>query len=103
MTCTRGDRQVFKNEDLVLKVSENIDPKVWNEAKYEAFIDELCGNREYQKDAIRIVMRLFGGNTYKNLRGLAKENFNENSEIQRRYGSWAGMDRHLQLPDQLAC
>lgn len=103
MMHTRGDRQLFKNEDLVLKVSENIDPKVWNEAKYEAFIDELCGNREYQKDAIRTVMRIFAGNKYKTLCELAEENFNENSEIQRRYGSWAGMDRHLQLPDQLAC
>lgn len=103
MTRVRSDRQIFKNEDLVLKVSENIDPNVWNEAKYEAFIDELCGNREYQKDAIRIVMRLFAGKAYKNLRALAKENFDNNSEIQRRYGSWSGMDRHLQLPDQLSC
>ena len=33
----QSDRQTFKNEDLVLKVSTNIDPAVWDEARYEAF------------------------------------------------------------------
>jgi len=43
MSPMRGDRQTFKNDDLVLKVSQNIDPAVWDEAKYEPFIDEVCG------------------------------------------------------------
>lgn len=103
MSSTHSDRQMFKNEDLVLKVSTNIDPAVWNEAGYEAFIDELCGNREYQKDAVRTVMRFLAGGKYRNLRELAKENFDGNAEMERRYGSWGGMERHLQLPDQLAC
>ncbi len=97
------DRQTFKNEDLVLKVSTNIDPSVWDEGRYEAFVDELCGNREYQKEAIRTVMRFLAGRKYRNLRELAKETFDNNPEMERRYGSWAGMDRHLQLPDQLSC
>lgn len=103
MTPTRGDRQTFKNEDLVLKVSQNIDPAVWDEDKYEGFIDELCENREYQKDATRTVMRFLAGQKYRNLRELAKENFDSTPEMERRYGSWIGMERHLQLPDQLAC
>jgi type III restriction enzyme len=103
MTPTRGDRQTFRNEDLVLKVSENVDPAVWNEARYEAFIDELCGNREYQKDAIGTAMRFLASGKYESLRELARMNFDDNAEIQRRYGSWAGMERHLQLPEQLAC
>jgi type III restriction enzyme len=37
------------------------------------------------------------------LRDLAKENFESNDELHRRYGSWQGMERHLQLPEQLAC
>lgn len=103
MTPSHGDRQTFKNEDLVLKVSPNIDPSVWDESKYEAFIDELCGLRGYQKEAIRKVMRYLVGGNYRNLRELAKENFDSNDELQRRYGSRSGMERHLQLPDQLAC
>src|SRR3972149_11684328 len=100
---TRGDRQTFRNEDLVLKVTTNIDPVVWDESKYEAFLDELCGMREYQKDTIRTTMRYLLGGKHANLRELAKENFDANDEIQQRYGSWAGMERHLQLPDQLSC
>ena len=103
MSPTRGDRQTFKNEDLVLNVTTNIDPVVWDEARYEAFIDELCGVREYQKDAIRTGMRYMAGGKYPNLRGLAEENFRANDEMEKRYGSWKGMEGHLQLPYQLAC
>lgn len=103
MRLGRGDREAFKNEDLVLKVTTNIDPVEWDETRYEAFIDELCGPREYQKDAIRVVMRYMAGGKYVNLRALAEENFRSNHELERRYGSWRGMESHLQLPDQLAC
>ena len=100
---TQGDRRTFRNEDLVLKVTENKDPSVWNEAKYEAFLDELCGYREYQKDAIRTALRYLCGGKYDNLRSLAKENFNSNTELAERYGTWSVMENHLQLPDQLSC
>lgn len=103
MTHTRGDRKRFKNEDLLLDVTADVDPVVWDEARYEAFIDELCGIREYQKDAIRTVLRYMAGGKYGNLHGLAKENYDSNDELQVRYGSWNGMESHLQLPDQLAC
>ena len=100
---TRGDRKTFRNEDLVLKVTTNIDPAVWDESRYEAFLDELCGTREYQKEAIRTTLRYLLGGKYADLRKLARENFESNDEIKERYGSWAGMERHLQLPDQLSC
>src|SRR5437667_6189702 len=100
---TKGDRRTFRNEDLVLKVTPNIDPRVWDETKYEAFLDELCGEREYQKEAIRTTLRYLLGGRYANLRELAKENFDANDELQQRYGSWANMEKHLQLPDQLSC
>jgi type III restriction enzyme len=100
---TRGDRRTFRNEDLVLKVTTDIDPQVWDESRYEAFLDELCGSREYQKEAIRTTLRYLRGGKYANLRELAKENFDDNDELQQRYGSWAGMEKHLQLPDQLSC
>ena len=103
MSPTRGDRQTFKNEDLVLKVTTNVDPAVWDEARYEPFIRELCGLREYQVDAILTVMRYMACGQYANLRALAEANFKANAELETRYGSWGGMEFHLQLPDQLAC
>jgi type III restriction enzyme len=98
-----GDRRSFRNEDLVLRVSANVDPAVWDETRYEGFLDRLCGTREYQKDAIRSTLRYVLGRQYASLRELAKENFESNEEIQQRYGSWAGMERHLQLPGKLSC
>ena len=84
MSPMRGDREKFKNEDLVLKVSTNIDPAVWDESKYEAFIDELCQNREYQKEEIFTVMRYLAAGKYKSIHDLAKKNFDNNDELQRR-------------------
>jgi type III restriction enzyme len=100
---TRGDRRTFRNEDLVLKVSENIDPAKWDESRYEAFLDELCGYREYQKEAIRTTLRYLLAGKYADLSALAKANFDQNTELQERYGSWAAMERQLQLPEQLSC
>jgi type III restriction enzyme len=99
----RGDRRTFRNEDLILKVTADIDPKVWDESKYESFLDELCGTRGYQKESTGTTLRFLLGGKYSDLRGLAKENFDQNPELEQRYGSWAGMEKHLQLPDQLSC
>jgi type III restriction enzyme len=44
---------------------------------------------------------LLGGDC-KNLRDLAKRNFDANPVLRSRYGSWDGMQRHLQLPDHLS-
>lgn len=96
------DRQRFQNQDLVLRVSPAVNRAKWDESRYEAFIDELCGDREYQKDALRVTLRYLLGGEYANLRALAKANYDENSTLEARYGSWANMERHLQLPDQLA-
>lgn len=98
-----ADRQRFRNEDLILKVGKAIDRRKWDEGKYEAFIDELCDDREYQKEAIRVTLRYLLGGEHNSLRDLAKTNYEENPVFEQRYGSWQGMERHLQLPEQLSC
>jgi type III restriction enzyme len=97
-----ADRQQFRNDDLVLTVSPNVDRARWDESRYEAFIDELCGEREYQKEAIRTALRFLLGGEYESLRRLAKENFEHNPVLVERYGSLAGFEQHLQLPDKLS-
>lgn len=57
----------IKASDLVLKVSENVDPAVFDISRYEAFLDTLCGPREFQKEAIRTILRYLLGRRYKNL------------------------------------
>jgi len=97
------DQQRFLNQDLVLRVSTNVDPARFDISRYEQFIDALCGTRDYQKEAIRIVLRYFLGGRYASLRQLAEENFHSNDKLQERYGTFHEMERHLQLPDQLSC
>ncbi|NCQ53366.1 MAG: hypothetical protein GW803_04745, partial [Caldiserica bacterium] len=68
----------IKASDLVLKVSENINPEKFNISKYEAFLDALCGPREFQKESIRVVLRYLLGGRYRNLKDLAEENYEDN-------------------------
>jgi type III restriction enzyme len=100
---TKADKQTFRTEDLVLEVSSDIDPNTWDETKYDAFLDELCGTREYQKRAILTTLRYILGGKYKNLRQLALENFDKNDQIRQLHGSWSAMEKTLQLPDQVSC
>ncbi|MCJ7813636.1 DEAD/DEAH box helicase family protein [bacterium] len=97
------DRQTFQNKDLVLKVSPNYDPKRFDPNKYEAFLDALCGEREYQKEAIRETVRYFLSGEYQSLRELAEENYHNNSKLQEKYSSFEDFLSHLQLPDKLSC
>jgi type III restriction enzyme len=97
------ERQTFQNKDLVLKVSPNYDPNKFDPNKYEAFLDALCGDREYQKEAIREVTRYFLGGEYKSLKDLAEENYHKNPKLQEKYSSFDDFVKHLQLPDKLSC
>lgn len=98
-----GDLRTFRNEDLILKVSPHADPQIWNESKYDAFLDELCGYREYQKSAIRVVLRFLLSKRYSSVSDLARESFANSDELQARHGKLDHLLRTMQLPDQLAC
>lgn len=98
-----SDRQIFQNKDLVLKVSNSYDPKRFDPNKYEAFLDALCIDREYQKEAIREVLRYFLGGQYSNLLELAEENYRNNPKLQEKYTSFIDFTHYLQLPNKLSC
>jgi type III restriction enzyme len=100
---TISDKQIFKNQDLVLKVSPNFDPEKFDINKYEAFLDALCGEREYQKEATRITLQYLLGGQYNNLKELAEENYHQNPVLEERYGTLSDFYIHLQLPDKLSC
>jgi type III restriction enzyme len=92
----------FLNQDLVLEVDTSFDRRKWDEGKYDSFLDILCGTREYQKDAIRAALRYLLGGEYKDLRDLALKNFKKNEVLREKYGSEVGLERYLQLPNQLS-
>lgn len=96
-----SDAREFRNDQLVLRVSETVNPAVWNEDRYEAFFDALCEGREYQKDALRTTLRYLLGGRYQNLRHLAEENLAASDDLKDRYGSIEAMEGHLLFPDHL--
>lgn len=93
----------FRNEDLVLNVRSDYDPKRIRLDLYEAFVDALCGDREYQKDAIRTVCRFLAGGEYESTAALAEENYAANSLLGDRYGSLEGLIATLPFPTKLGC
>jgi len=97
------ERQTFQNEDLVLRVSPSYNSNRFDPNKYEVFLDALCGDREYQKEAIRETVRYFLGGEYKSLKKLAEENYHNNPKLQEKYSSFEEFLSHLQLPDKLSC
>jgi type III restriction enzyme len=97
------DRLLIRNEDLVLKVSQHVNRSYWDETRYEEYIDELCQDREYQKEAIRTALRYLLGRNYADLRALARANYDAaDAVLEDQYGSWATFERNLQLPTKLS-
>jgi len=97
------DQQRFLNRDLVLNINKNINPAIFDINKYEGFIDALCGEREYQKIAIRNTLFYLLGKNYNNLSDLAEENYHNNESLQDLYGTFEQFRKHLQFPKKLSC
>jgi len=53
-----NDTIIFNQRDLVLKVNPVYDPNVLNLAEWSRFLDVLCGDREYQKEAKPVLEKL---------------------------------------------
>lgn len=92
----------YHNDELVLGVGQRVDRAVWDESRYDEYLDALCRGRSYQREALVVALRYLLGGQYRDLRHLAQENFDRNPILQVRYGSWAGMQGELQFPDRLA-
>lgn len=92
-----------ETDDLVLAVTKDFDPQKIRLDSYEPFIDALCQDREYQKDAIRDVCRFLGGGQYESTSQLARQNFDAHPAMEVAYGSLATLYGRLPFPDKLAC
>lgn len=97
------EHQRLLNQDLVLKVSKSVNPDVFDINKYEGFLDALCGEREYQKTAIRNTLFYLLSGNYKNITELAEENYHSNETLQTFYGTFEQFKKHLQFPAKLSC
>lgn len=94
---------MYRESDLVLEVSRNVNPDIWDEGFYQNFLDLLFKNREYQKEATEVVLRYLNSGEYKDLQTLAKENFDKNEVIRERFsGNFEAMKNDLPLSDKLS-
>lgn len=91
----------YKQDDLVLKVSKMYDKSVLNLDEWDDFIDQLCGDRIYQKEAIRISVIYLASTEYKSIKDLALENYNHNAEIRSKYRTFDDFETELHFKDKL--
>lgn len=88
--------------DLVLKVRKSYDPSKLNLHDWEEFLDTLCGNREYQKEAIKTSLIYLTSGEYGSVNQLAKENYQNNYDLQTLYRNEEEFIAHLPLKNKLS-
>jgi len=94
--------KIYKTQDLVLQVKQNYDPAKLNLKKWVDFLDVLCGDREFQKEAIRDAVIFLASGEYNSIESLIEENFRKNDELQKRYKDVRDYQRNLPLPHKLS-
>lgn len=96
------DIKIYKQKDLVLKMNQNYDPTKLDLGAWDSFLDALCGDREYQKEAIRQAVIFLASERYVTTQDLVDENYTKNSELQEKYSTLNDYHNHLQLPNKLS-
>jgi type III restriction enzyme len=94
--------KIYKTRDLVLQVRQNYNPAKLNLKKWVSFLDILCGDREFQKEAIRDAVIFLASGEYRNIESLVEENFRKNDELQKRYKNVNDYQKNLPLPHKLS-
>ena len=94
--------KIYKTQDLVLQVKQNYDPTKLNLKKWVSFLDVLCGDREFQKEAIRDAVIFLASGEYRSIEDLIEENFRKNDELQKRYKGIRDYQKNLPLPHKLS-
>lgn len=95
-------KKVFNTQDLVLKISNNYDPIKYPLDEWDRFLDILCGNRSYQKDAILTAIKYLISTDYETIEDLVKANYSKNEQLQSRYSTESKYLSKLQLPNKLS-
>ncbi|WP_270252895.1 DEAD/DEAH box helicase [Lactococcus garvieae] len=93
----------YKESDLVLQVSKNVNPTIWDEGFFQVFLDLVFKNRPYQKDATEIALRFLNSGEYSNITELAKENYDKNPVIRERWNNnFDSLINDLDMSDKLS-
>ncbi|BDB03252.1 DEAD/DEAH box helicase family protein [Clostridium botulinum] len=93
--------KIYKTKDLVLKVNKSYNPLELDLDSWDRFIDILCGDRYYQKEAIEKAIIYLASGNYKSLQELIAENWKNNLELRNRYKTEKEYVKKLQLKNKL--
>lgn len=93
--------KTFKQSDLVLKVSSVYDTNELDYAAWQPFVDKLCGDRIYQKEAIKNAIIYLASNNYSSLKELAEYNYAQNACLRDKYLSLDNFLAALQMKEKL--
>jgi len=96
------EKKRYNTKDLILKVKEHYDKSKLNLDYYDRFLDALCGNRAYQKQAIQNSIIYLASGEYSTIDDLVKANHYDNPELRKRYPELEEYFRKLQLPNKLS-
>lgn len=93
--------KIFNQQDLILKVNPHCNPAILDLAEWEPYISSLCGDRLYQKEAIKNAIIYLASCQYNSLKDLITENFKNNAKIREKYGSLEQYFGDVPLLDKL--
>jgi type III restriction enzyme len=94
----------YKTGDLVLQITKNYDPSILNLAAWDRYLDILCSDRQYQKEAIQKAIIYLASGIYKTVNDLVLENWHnpKMTELKNRYLTLTDYESHLQLNGKLS-
>lgn len=96
--------KTYKTADLVLQVSHKYNPTKLNLGEWDRYLDILCSNREFQKEAIYNSIIFLASGLYSNIDDLVRENYNNPKmvELKNRYQTFEDYEHHLQISGRLS-
>ena len=94
--------KIYKTQDLVLQVKKKFNPAKLNLTQWDPFLDALCGDYEFQKEAIRDAIVYIASGEYASVEDLVAENWKTNPELRERYKDVREYQKQLQLPHKLS-
>lgn len=93
--------KTFKQSELVLKVNRAYNTNNLDLCAWKPFIDRLCGDRWYQKEAIENAIIFLASGQYNNLSQLGEYNYLQNSCLRDKYPSQEEFIKTLQMKEKL--
>lgn len=96
-----NNKIVFNQKDLIIKVNKNYDKSKLNLDKWESYLDVLCGDREYQKEAIRVAVIYLVSGMYNSIEDIIKENYEKNPELCKKYSKIEDYYSKIQIKNKL--